>query len=448
MSKKNFLILLIISLIFLFSGFNQNAQAGSEHNVSGWAWSENIGWISFNNTSDGGSVNYGVKVDSLTGIFSGYAWSRGTTADVGGVGWISFADFDGDGDVDAADKNITGSPCAPNCEARLDLTPGGTYCGAQYRVCGWARALAYGGGWDGWIKLRGIAQDGSPYGVLWNSSTQEMEGWAWSDMVVGWISFNCKDGGYNEATGEHYSVCGTSNYKVILNPRPSAVTLPVSDERVCGIVSGARMKFSWQFVDTPDDSQSAYRIQVANNSGFSSPEIDTGKINNPSPSFVNDGGPYLSWGTTYYWQLMVWDNSGGSSDWIYGASFGTPSHSYPYPDFTPSPTKPSANEMVTFYDKSTCYRADNSEYMCNTDLVNRYRWNFDWRSGENENSGIDCDSNINSICRGDATTTYPTKENYTVKLYITDTQLGKTCVKSLPLSVTFPLPKWREVIPK
>jgi len=140
---KTFLLVIFIVFSFLIFG---KVNAGTSDNVSGWAWSENIGWISFNCNNPELPTprctnNYGVNIDPSTGIFSGYAWSRGTNADVGGVGWISFADFDGDGDVDAADKDISGSPCAPNCEARLDLTAGGTYCGAQYRVCGWARAL-------------------------------------------------------------------------------------------------------------------------------------------------------------------------------------------------------------------------------------------------------------------------------------------------------------------
>jgi len=53
----------------------------------------------------------------------------------------------------------------------------------------------------------------------------EFEGWAWGGnetngdadkkAVIGWLSFNCNEGGYNEGTGEHYSVCGTSDYKVM-----------------------------------------------------------------------------------------------------------------------------------------------------------------------------------------------------------------------------------------
>lgn len=52
-------------------------------NLSGWAWNDNIGWISFDNLSVGSSYGYQVKIDGSTGDFSGWAWN-----DV--VGWISF----------------------------------------------------------------------------------------------------------------------------------------------------------------------------------------------------------------------------------------------------------------------------------------------------------------------------------------------------------------------
>lgn len=46
-------------------------------NLSGWAWNENIGWISFS------GANFRVVIDSATGDFNGWAWNDA-------VGWISF----------------------------------------------------------------------------------------------------------------------------------------------------------------------------------------------------------------------------------------------------------------------------------------------------------------------------------------------------------------------
>ncbi|OGY62917.1 MAG: hypothetical protein A2745_02610 [Candidatus Harrisonbacteria bacterium RIFCSPHIGHO2_01_FULL_44_13] len=52
-------------------------------NLSGWAWNDNIGWISFNcqNTSSCASTNY--KVTISAGEFNGWAWNDA-------IGWISF----------------------------------------------------------------------------------------------------------------------------------------------------------------------------------------------------------------------------------------------------------------------------------------------------------------------------------------------------------------------
>jgi hypothetical protein len=51
-------------------------------NLSGWAWNDKYGWISFWSGNNGGSIPYRVKID-INGNFSGWAWN-----DV--VGWISF----------------------------------------------------------------------------------------------------------------------------------------------------------------------------------------------------------------------------------------------------------------------------------------------------------------------------------------------------------------------
>jgi len=132
--KTFFLIGIILFLVLSFSNYPQETKAGAEHNVSGYAWSENIGWISFNNTSGGGSANYGVNIEPDS-VFSGYAWSEH-------IGWISFNESD-----------LTGCPVAP-CRAWVDIS----CLDGQCPIYGWARALAGGtieaGGWDGWIRLR------------------------------------------------------------------------------------------------------------------------------------------------------------------------------------------------------------------------------------------------------------------------------------------------------
>lgn len=56
-------------------------------NLSGWAWDDGIGWVSFcggAGTADcPGTISYQVSINSSSGIFSGWAWSEA-------VGWIGF----------------------------------------------------------------------------------------------------------------------------------------------------------------------------------------------------------------------------------------------------------------------------------------------------------------------------------------------------------------------
>jgi len=141
-------------------------QASATDNVSGYAWSENIGWISFNCTNETppcSGTNYGVNIDQFTGNFSGYAWSEN-------IGWIDFAP-------------AGPYPAAPNNAAKL---------GSDGLVTGWARALSADGlGWDGWIKMNPSG------GVKLNAAKNGLEGYAWGSDVVGWIDFSPVFGGVN-----------------------------------------------------------------------------------------------------------------------------------------------------------------------------------------------------------------------------------------------------------
>lgn len=52
-------------------------------NLSGWAWNDVIGWISFDSVTAGSGYFYQTIINPTTGEFSGWAWSES-------VGWISF----------------------------------------------------------------------------------------------------------------------------------------------------------------------------------------------------------------------------------------------------------------------------------------------------------------------------------------------------------------------
>jgi hypothetical protein len=160
--------------------------ANSTYIFSGYAWSDNIGWISFNciDTNTCATSNYNVGMDD-DGNISGYAWanpryekystSTNSTTTVNNIGWISFNPAD-----------VASCPTAP-CAPKVDLVTGA--------VTGWAKALSAVAvdGWDGWIKLSGTnfaspTADGSR-GVTYLPLSGYFNGYAWGSDSVGWINF-------------------------------------------------------------------------------------------------------------------------------------------------------------------------------------------------------------------------------------------------------------------
>src|SRR5512142_1417660 len=112
------------------------AFAGTSDNVTGWAWSGSIGWISMNCTNDASCAtsNYGVTIaDSTTygdrGDLKGWAWSET-------VGWICFG---------VTCSGTTPEGGAPYAQYRAN------YNGKQDQFWGWAQILSLGN--DGWIAL-------------------------------------------------------------------------------------------------------------------------------------------------------------------------------------------------------------------------------------------------------------------------------------------------------
>ena len=181
-----YLMLFIPALLIItfFTGkdlLSNKAYSAVSDNVSDWAWSENIGWISTNCTDDtscAGGSDYGVSVDSTTKNLDGYMWSEN-------IGWISF------------NRSVTGAP--PQEPFMTDSGTIAKFSSSDSKVTGWARALAgcqddinvpvtvcsntgdglASQGWDGWIKLTDVTYNGTKF-----------DGWAWGSDVVGWIDFS------------------------------------------------------------------------------------------------------------------------------------------------------------------------------------------------------------------------------------------------------------------
>lgn len=138
------------------------AQAAATDNVFGEAYSDDVGFVSFNNCTSPSScsgVSYGVKVDPTTGNLSGAAWSSA-------LGWISFNA-----------NSTTGCTTQP----KVNLVTG------AFSGFAWAQN-AYGDGWNGCIALSAADIGQSGWGWQANTTTGAVTGAAWGDKLnVGWL---------------------------------------------------------------------------------------------------------------------------------------------------------------------------------------------------------------------------------------------------------------------
>ncbi len=480
MHKKIIFLIFLITVIFasafiIFNKYSKPAEAGSSENVNGWAWSENIGWISFNSTNcdvdkDGiyegsnegggitpapancptsGNVNsYGVNIDSL-GVFSGYAWAGGGVNADGSlaptIGWIKFDP--------GSDFNTNKYPEDPQYSAKVDLT---NCLGNECPVSGWARACAglnddgdgvanncqgptRTDGWDGWIKLRGTAIDGSTYGVWMDKSVSpaEFRNWAWGSDVVGWISFNCKDGGYDEVTKKIYDICSTSNYKVMTNLAVVSIPTVSNLNNLFNPCPQSRIPtFSW---DTDASKPYDYEIKIGSKSDCSEDLVSETVPNTnstswgPTCSYCCDISPYnnIAFGENTYYGCVRARNIGGEwSNWAV-SSFGTYQHCYPYPDFLCngvecSTLKPAEEEVVTLSDSSTYH---NGQDLC--------QWSLPPGSIiVEEDPLLPCQLGV----------TFSSGANQPITLTVTDST-GYSCPGTNYINVLLPLPEWKEIAP-
>lgn len=216
------LVLIAVAFNFFYKRDRVIVYAGTGDNVSGFAWSENIGWISFNSTDcdqAGGFYtgtpvgcpsaqvfDYGVNIDTATGNFSGYAWSEN-------IGWISFNRKTCNGGIDEGKFCVINNDCAGGNQCR-DNVPGAAgdppsdpyslssfdyianYDSDTGEVTGWAKVLVLGD--DGWIKLSGGSATLPTAGLIGHWTLDEVSGTLYDSTA------NNNNGANNGAT------CGVS----------------------------------------------------------------------------------------------------------------------------------------------------------------------------------------------------------------------------------------------
>lgn len=227
-----FLTVAFLIVNWNWSDFSAQAQQNSQE-LMGYAWSSNIGWISFNcknaGTDNCAQSNYNVSVDSSSGELSGYAWSPN-------IGWISF---------NKGSTEMVGCPFGSQCFAKLDSNTG--------KLLGWARAYrpfqesGSAGGWLGWIHLTGTSTDNQSYGV--SLSGNDLTGYAWGSDVMGWIKF----------TNVSFGGIVSTDLSVILSTNPSSGQAPLT-VNLTAIASGSApgnttFKFDCENDNTIDDTQ-------------------------------------------------------------------------------------------------------------------------------------------------------------------------------------------------
>jgi len=200
------------------------------------------------------------------------------------------------------------------------------------------------------------------------------------------------------------------------------------------------VELSWSFED-PGDSQSVYQVQVADNADFSSIVEDSGEV-------LSSEGVYspanLSFSTSYYWRVRVWDSFNTMSDcgyadgWCYPAGPFQTEAKYPLPDFEWFPQRPTAGEEIQFCSmkEGECSEMSDERKTILYNGEGTWEWDFN-------NDGI-VDSTLKN-----PTYSYP-EENpagYTVSLKVTDGSGYGPCKVSYNISVREPLPEWRETPP-
>jgi hypothetical protein len=180
-----------IFLCIIFSFNTSYVSASEADNISGWAWSPNIGWISMNCTTGsatGGDIcdqsNYGVSFQN--GLWSGYAWNPH-------VGWISFNPSD-----TAVCSPTSNAPFARVLSASSDGEIGSSGYTDSFDGCISIKSLTKGDqvAYSSFEKIKSrLARSFNMYNLFkpekaYASSCFAIDGSAWGSHVVGWISFS------------------------------------------------------------------------------------------------------------------------------------------------------------------------------------------------------------------------------------------------------------------
>jgi len=326
------------------------------------------------------------------------------------------------------------------------------------------------------------------YGFTLNNelSPKEIEGFGWGETVIGWFSANRSNCDSNKD-----GTTDTGNY---LNC-PSGNS--ISDYRVLTTVALLRAinpNYKWyycQYDKAPvfewlvaGGKQTKVWVQIFSDSNYQNKVFDSGIQEGWNASELSYGtfplspsqwkdvfrgnwvSPHPQYNQTYYWQVKIGDDYGNWSPWTKGPSFILPSHPFAHAEFSMFPYPPSRDEQITFSNLSTF---DETLIGCPTS-TSPYLVSFTW---EITGGGFECQGCKNpATCEtlacqsplscfdllGRFRNPGPTQVVLKAQTDLSEEDKNSSgtfsgcgpgcCQMTRTFSTKYPLPLWKEVIPK
>lgn len=188
MHTKIYHFLLVSTLIFVIGFFSSTSLRASENLVSGYAWADDIGWISMS----GESPTYGVKTPTDDGPIIGYAWSDNW-------GWIQFDAGCPDGVYGPCSAEKVGNTWQGFAKIlNMNETCQNPPINGVIDNCGATGEGLYATSFAGFISLSSvndhnpseidIQSDSNSWGVE-HSAEGVISGYGWNP-IVGWVEFD------------------------------------------------------------------------------------------------------------------------------------------------------------------------------------------------------------------------------------------------------------------
>ncbi len=227
-------------------------------------------------------------------------------------------------------------------------------------------------------------------------------------------------------------------------PVPVAYNVTITEPNYC--VSGPAATTTWAYADSSGSPQTAYQVQIDNQSSFNSPEVDTGKVlcGSCGSYFVGQGS--LQFNTTYGTRVRVWNSSDSPSPWQEAticsgdgcqpnAKWKTPSHAYPNASspyqFSYSPSNPAVSSPVQFTDHAWFDPSSNNK---------SWSWTF-----------VPAGGGSGSSTAQNPSYTFNSNGIYQVTESVRDNALppGQFCTgPTQSVNIQKPIPIWKEIAPR